>query len=64
MALGNRTFQNQPLPNETRRRLDDLSDQVNRLSTPQVSVEDRGKVTVREWLKAHPAAVAGGLRKI
>ena len=62
-TIGSRTFQNQALPNETKRRLDELSDQVNKLSTPQVAAAERGKMTVRAWLKAHPAAVRTGLRK-
>lgn len=61
-SLGNKTFQNQPLSNETKRRLDDLSLQVQQLSQPR-EVEPASPVTVRTWRKQHPGAVAGGLRK-
>lgn len=61
-TLGNRTFQNQNLPNETRRRLDDLSDQVEKLSQPR-EVAPAAATTVRTWRKQHPGAVGGGLRK-
>jgi hypothetical protein len=61
--LGPRSFQGQDgLSNETKRRLDALQQQVDKV-TPQMTIAQRAMATVREWRKSHPAAVPGGLRK-
>lgn len=60
-TLGPKTFQNQPVSNETRRRLDALQQQVDQLSQP--AQPGKPQPTVRAWRKQAPGQVGGGLRK-